>query len=96
MTNPFQEGENDAIQNLTQQLKDPLRMPSGPVTRFRAKRFKEALNGLIHQQEEMIHASYNMGLRHFDEELITIIKAFEVPNEGSVSLGKMELNEDLI
>jgi hypothetical protein len=26
---------------------DPLSLPSGPITRLRAKRFKEALNGLI-------------------------------------------------
>jgi hypothetical protein len=28
---------------------DPLSLPSGPITRLRAKRFKEALNGLIQE-----------------------------------------------
>ncbi|KAK4841168.1 hypothetical protein QYF36_000038 [Acer negundo] len=28
-------------------LRDPLHVPAGPITRARAKRFKEALNGLI-------------------------------------------------
>ena len=56
-TNPSQEGENDAKQgaghvnhksrNGAEFAQDPLSLPSGPITRFRAKRFKEALNGLI-------------------------------------------------
>jgi hypothetical protein len=28
---------------------DPLSLPSGPITRLRAKRFKEELNGLIQE-----------------------------------------------
>jgi hypothetical protein len=28
---------------------DPLSLPSGPITRLRAKRFKEALTGLIQE-----------------------------------------------
>ena len=36
-----------------QQLHDPLSLPSGPITRFRAKHFKEALYGLIQQVGEM-------------------------------------------
>jgi hypothetical protein len=28
---------------------DPLSLPSGPITRLRAKHFKEALNGLIQE-----------------------------------------------
>lgn len=28
-------------------LSDPLQIPSGPITRARTKRFKEALNGLV-------------------------------------------------
>ncbi|KAI9173666.1 hypothetical protein LWI28_004589 [Acer negundo] len=44
-TNPFQEGGND--ENKGAALKDPLHVPVRPITRARAKRFKEALNGLI-------------------------------------------------
>jgi hypothetical protein len=28
-------------------LKDPLEVPIGPVTRFRAKRFRRTFNGLV-------------------------------------------------
>ena len=38
-TNPLQEEGND-------KTKDPVLVPVGPVTRARAKRFKEALNAL--------------------------------------------------
>lgn len=60
--NPFQEGENDAqvhghshgaqgakklgVKEL-RTFDDPLSLPSGPITRLRAKNFKEALQGLI-------------------------------------------------
>ena len=80
----------DAIQNYTQQSVDPLKMPSGPVTRLRAKRFKEALSGLIHQHEEMIRTCFNTSSRHFDEKLITIIQTLEGPNEEGLSLGSNE------
>ena len=36
-----------------QRSRDPLSLPSGPITRLRAKRFKEALNGLIQHVGEM-------------------------------------------
>jgi len=58
-TNPSQEGENDANQvarhadhthgNGAKVAQDPLSLPSGPITRLRAKRFKKALNGLIQE-----------------------------------------------
>ena len=41
--NPFEERGDDAIQP----SKDPLEVPVGPVTRLRAKKFKEAFNGLL-------------------------------------------------
>lgn len=40
-TNPFEERGNDAMQS------DPLSIDGGPMTRAKAKRMKEALNGLI-------------------------------------------------
>ncbi|XP_062075289.1 uncharacterized protein LOC133779331 [Humulus lupulus] len=43
ITNPFQEGGNDENKGAT--LKESLKVPIGPITR--ARRFKEALNGLI-------------------------------------------------
>jgi hypothetical protein len=42
-SNPFEERGDDVIQP----SKDPLEVPVGPVTRLRAKKFKEALNGLL-------------------------------------------------
>ena len=44
-TNPLQEGGNDV--NIRAVPRDPLKVQVGPITRARAKRFKEALNGLI-------------------------------------------------
>jgi hypothetical protein len=35
--------------NGTEFAQNPLSLPSGPITRLRAKRFKEALNGLIQE-----------------------------------------------
>ena len=40
--NPFKERGDDAIQP----SKDPLEVPVGPITRLRAKKFKEAFNEL--------------------------------------------------
>jgi hypothetical protein len=42
-SNPFEERRDDAIQP----SKDPLEVPVGPVTRLRAKKFKEAFNRLL-------------------------------------------------
>ena len=41
--NPFEERGDDTIQP----SKDPLEVPVGPITRLRAKKFKEAFNGLL-------------------------------------------------
>jgi hypothetical protein len=56
-TNPSQEEKNDANQraghadykrgNEAEFAQDPLSLPSSPITRLRAKCFKEALNGKI-------------------------------------------------
>ena len=47
-TNPSQEEGNDGgTPSVSKWSQDPLQIPLGPVTRARAKRFQEALNGLI-------------------------------------------------
>ena len=52
-TNPLQEDGNDEIEDKTvtrtwdEVYKDPIQVPVGLVTRARAKKFKEVLNGLI-------------------------------------------------
>jgi hypothetical protein len=48
---------------------DPLSLPSGPITRLRAKRFKEALNGLIQEngvdsKKTKMGPNNNQGLVH--------------------------------
>jgi hypothetical protein len=45
--NPFQEEGNDGDQGTTS--KDLVQVPIGPVTRARAKKFKDVLNGLIQE-----------------------------------------------
>ena len=54
--------------------KDPLHVPVGPITRAKAKRFKEALNGLIQEtwtNSEILKSK--MG-PHEDQGLVNIIK----------------------
>ena len=61
-TNPFQEGGND-VRALDQveprdgakehvREMDSITLPSGPITRLRAKKFKEALQGLVQEYIE--------------------------------------------
>ena len=45
-THPFQEERNDGSQARRWNM-DPIEVPLRPITRSRAKRFKEALSGLI-------------------------------------------------
>ncbi|KAI3453490.1 hypothetical protein Pfo_010153 [Paulownia fortunei] len=71
-----------------QQLHDPLSLPSGPITRFRAKHFKEVLYGLIQQVGEMPNTwGPNMSPNPFqiipnqiEGNLVTMISIFEEPN----------------
>ncbi|KZV46324.1 hypothetical protein F511_14549 [Dorcoceras hygrometricum] len=62
-TNPSQEGEDDAI---TAIRRDPLALPSGPITRGRIKKFKEALHGLALSTQEMFNGEGN----HAHEKLV--------------------------
>jgi hypothetical protein len=57
---------------------DPLSLPSGPITRLRAKRFKEALNGLI-QENGVDSKKTNVGLNN-DQGLVHVIKAIDEVN----------------
>ncbi|KAI9200221.1 hypothetical protein LWI28_004400 [Acer negundo] len=72
-TNPFQEGGND--ENKGAALRDPLHVPAGPITRARAKRFKEALNGLIQDiwsDSEVLKSKMSP---HENQILINVINA---------------------
>jgi hypothetical protein len=57
---------------------DPLSLPSGPITRLRAKRFKEALNGLI-QENGVDSKKTNVGPNN-DQGLVHVIKAIDEVN----------------
>lgn len=57
---------------------DPLSLPSGPITRLRAKRFKEALNGLI-QENWADSKKTKMGSNN-NQGLVHVIKAIEEDN----------------
>jgi hypothetical protein len=57
---------------------DPLSLPSGPITRLRAKRFKEALNGLI-QENGVDSKKTKMGPNN-NQGLVHVIKAIDEIN----------------
>jgi hypothetical protein len=57
---------------------DPLSLPSGPITRLRAKRFKEALNGLI-QENGADSKKTKMGSNN-NQGLVHVIKAIDEVN----------------
>jgi hypothetical protein len=57
---------------------DPLSLPSGPITRLRAKRFKEALNGLI-QKSGADSKKTKMGSKN-NQGLVHVIKAIDEVN----------------
>ena len=39
--------ENQGAQPITQDIQDPLEVPEGPITRSRAKKIKDAMNGFV-------------------------------------------------
>jgi hypothetical protein len=57
---------------------DPLSLPSGPITRLRAKRFKEALNALI-QENGVDSKKTKMGPNN-NQGLVHVIKAIDEVN----------------
>jgi hypothetical protein len=57
---------------------DHLSLPSGPITRLRVKRFKEALNGLI-QKNWTDSKKIKMGSNN-NQGLVHVIKAIEEDN----------------
>jgi hypothetical protein len=65
-------------ENGAEVAQDPLSLPSGPITRLRAKRFKEALNGLI-QENWADSKKTKMGSNN-NQGLVHVIKAIEEDN----------------
>jgi hypothetical protein len=54
-----------------QPSKDPLEVPVGPVTRFRAKKFKEAFNGLL--QDTWAKVDFKRICNNKEQALINLI-----------------------
>jgi hypothetical protein len=69
---------NHTCGNGAEFAQDPLSLPSGPITRLRAKRFKEALNGLI-QENGADSKKTKMGSNN-DQGLVHVIKAIDKVN----------------
>jgi hypothetical protein len=60
-------------------LKDPLQVPDGPVTRSRAKKIKEAMQGLVQStwDEASKSPTIKVGLKEGEPILIHLIQAVE-------------------
>jgi hypothetical protein len=74
--NPFQEEGNDGDQGTT--LKDLIQVPIGPITRARAKKFKDVLNGLI--QELWAQINSLRPIEHdpqWQQRIVTLIQVLE-------------------
>jgi hypothetical protein len=74
--NPFQEEGNDGDQGTTS--KDLIQVPIGPVTRARAKKFKDVLNG--HIQELWAQANSWRPIEHDpqrQQRIVTLIQVLE-------------------
>src|SRR3954464_16075216 len=67
---PSTMGEDDCDESMATKKREPIVVPMGPVTRARAKQFKERLNGLIHKIQQE-----GLGLHmEGDQKLINIIQ----------------------
>jgi len=79
--NPFQEEGNDGDQGTAS--KDLVQVPIGPVTRARAKKFKDVLNGLI--QELWAQANSWRPIEHGprgQQRIVTLIQVLEESGQG--------------
>uniref|UniRef100_A0A2N9FB20 CCHC-type domain-containing protein n=1 Tax=Fagus sylvatica TaxID=28930 RepID=A0A2N9FB20_FAGSY len=77
-SNPFEERGNDGNQS-GPSLKDPLQVPDGPITRSRAKKIKEAMQGLVQStwDEASKSPTIKVGLKEGEPILIHLIQAVE-------------------
>uniref|UniRef100_A0A2N9IK70 CCHC-type domain-containing protein n=1 Tax=Fagus sylvatica TaxID=28930 RepID=A0A2N9IK70_FAGSY len=77
-SNPFEERGNDGNQG-GPSLKDPLQVPDGPITRSRAKKIKEAMQGLVQStwDEASKSPTIKLGLKEGEPILIHLIQAVE-------------------
>jgi hypothetical protein len=70
---------NHTCGNGAEFAQDPLSLPSGPITRLRAKRFMEALNGADSKKKGADSKKTKMGSNN-DQGLVHVIKAIDKVN----------------
>ena len=77
-SNPFEERGNDGNQGRPS-LKDPLQVLDGSITRSRAKKIKEAMQGLVQStwDEASKSPTIKVGLKEREPILIHLIQAME-------------------
>jgi len=82
-SNPLEERGDDADQPNTRcnHANNPLKVPTGPITRARAKKLKEALNGLVQNiWSKMDLEGLGTFKEHEVQPLIHLVKVQEEPN----------------
>jgi len=82
-SNPFEKRGDDADQTNTKRnhANDPLEVPIGPITRARAKKLKEALNGLVQNiWSKMDLERLGTFKEHEGQPLIHLVQVQEEPN----------------
>ena len=65
-TNPFQEGEDDVSTSSTTPNADPEVLPQGPITRSRARQFREVLNATCLKFIHSLYDDYALESRCFN------------------------------
>ena len=77
-SNPFKERGNDGNQG-GPSLKDPLQVLDGPITRSKAKKIKETMQGLVQSTWDQANKSptIKVGLKEGEPILIHLIQAVE-------------------
>uniref|UniRef100_A0A2N9J0L0 Integrase catalytic domain-containing protein n=1 Tax=Fagus sylvatica TaxID=28930 RepID=A0A2N9J0L0_FAGSY len=86
-SNPFEEKGNDGNQG-GPSLQDPLQVSDRPITRSRAKKIKEAMQGLVQStwDEASKSPTIKVGLKEGESILIHLIQAVEDMTLGSLDL----------
>ncbi|XP_028764585.1 uncharacterized protein LOC114722675, partial [Neltuma alba] len=94
-SNPFEERGNDAIQQANSSTSnDPLQIPTGPITRARAKRIKEALSGLMSDKEanmEEFNTDPKLFMRAMRDEFLKLKLELEELKASKASSGDEEV-----
>ena len=78
--NPFQEGGNDEDIKAIK-THGPVQVPAGPVTRARAKRFKEEMNNLVRR---VLQQGENMLTTESEQRLVLLLKFDPEKNQSTI------------